>query len=207
MRKQVMSQSDSVGRPNHYLRENIMRKFNSIITSAILLLFVLHIVWGVLVLCGIAEGGNPVLSHLGYVLLFLVCIHMLIGCKLTADSIKACKRSGVSYFRENRLFWIRRISGFGLLLFLILHVWLFLPIRSPEGAYRLRFFGPAEYAFQILFVLTLLLHVLTNIKPLMLSLGVKSFAAVLTDILFILSVILLIAGVAFTVYFIRWQVI
>ena len=184
-----------------------MRKFNSIITTAILLLFVIHIVWGVLVLFGISDGGNLVLSHLGYVLLVLVCIHMIIGIKLTADSIKASKRSGVSYFRENKLFWIRRISGFGLLLFLILHVWLFLPVRTSGGAYRLRYFGPVEYAFQILFVLTLLLHVLTNIKPLMLSLGVKSFASVMTDILFILSVILLIAGVGFTVYFIRWQVI
>ena len=50
-------------------------------------------------------------------------------------------------------------------------------------------------------------HVLTNIKPLMLGLGMRRFREILGDILLILSVLLLLAGAAMIVYYLRWSML
>ena len=70
---------------------------------------------------------------------------------------------------------------------------------------RLSLFEVPQLITQILLVLSLVLHIITNIRPLMISLGMKSYKELVLDLALILSIILLFAGAGFTVYYFRWQ--
>ena len=181
-----------------------MRKWNGIIAFGILVLFLVHAIWGSLELSGMTGGGKTAFTALSHTMVVLIALHIAIGTKLTFDSIRAAKKAGVSYFKENKLFWIRRISGFAAMFFILFHVLVFSP-RQSGAAFRLHFFGIGELIFQILLAATLALHVLTNIRPLMLALGSRKFWGLFLDILLVLAVLFLLFGVAFVVYFIRWQ--
>ena len=183
-----------------------MRRANAILTAAISGLFLVHLIGGSLELAGLVKGGSAVYSFLSRLMVVLTAVHAVIGIKLTADTIRISRKAGVSYFKENRLFWTRRISGAALILFMVIHVVIFLG-RHKEGVYLLRYFGAFELATQILMVAALLIHLLTNIRPLKIAFGLTDKGNVQTDILFVLAVLLLLAGAAFVIYFIRWQVI
>lgn len=179
-----------------------MRKWNAILSICIVILFVIHAVAGGFQLMGMLAGGNEILSFVTKVLVALIVIHTLIGVKLTWDSIAACKKSGVSYFKENRLFWARRISGFAVFAFMLIHILLFL--GRNDGVYRLNYFGSLQFSLQILMVVSLAVHIIANIKPVMISFGMRSLREYAVDILIVLSGILLFTGAAFVIYFLRW---
>lgn len=180
-----------------------MRKWNALISMGIIVLFLIHAITGGLQLAGIIGGGNPVMLVLAWVMLILIAVHVVIGIKLTVDSLLACKKAGVSYFKENRLFWTRRISGFACMVFVLLHVILFMGDTSG-GAYRLNLFAAPQLIVMIFFVISVAVHVLTNIKPLMIALGQKGLKEFVTDILLVISVVLIFSGIAFIIYYIRW---
>ena len=183
-----------------------MRKWNAILSMAILLLFLLHAIAGGFQLAGLIPGGNRLLTIFARIMVVLIVIHAAIGTKLTVDSLNISKRAGVSYWKENRLFWVRRISGIAVMVFILAHVVLFLG-TSSSGAYLLRRFEGAQLASQILMVNAVAVHVLTNIRPLFLALGARRVREILVDVLLVLSVILLFAGAMFVVYYLRWSVI
>lgn len=183
-----------------------MRKLNACVTAAIFILFLVHMIWGIFSMTGLTAGGNKVFSFLAYFMTFLVFVHVLIGCKLTYDTLKAQRLAGVSYFKDNMLFWIRRISGFALLIFMAAHIFVFKG-RRENGNFRLNNFDLTALILQILMVLSLLVHVLIGVKPLRLSLGIEDKRDLKTDILIVLSVLLLLSAVAFLVYYIRWQAV
>ncbi len=183
-----------------------MRKINSIITPIILLLFVIHMVWGGLILAGMTEGGNPVMRVITCAMAVLVAVHIVIGFKLSMDTAKAQKKSGVTYKRQNRLFWIRRDSGFALVLFMLFHVLLFRVDMSGSSP-TLPHFGILALASQILLVLSLVVHLLTNIRPLRVALGIRDEGNLRTDIIMVLATLLFLAGAAFVIYYIRWMIV
>jgi hypothetical protein len=183
-----------------------MRKWNAVITAGILLLFLVHLVTGALQTAGFLSGGNIWLKWISWVMLALIGLHMLIGIKLTADTLRIQQKSGASYPRENRLFWARRISGFALMAFLVCHVLIFSG-TTENGAFRLHLFAGAELVTQILLIVSLGVHILTNLTPLLIGLGIRSFRTFLPDLLAILAVLLLVGGVGFVVYYIRWNVL
>ena len=74
-----------------------------------------------------------------------------------------------------------------------------------QGAYRLRPFGGPQLAEQLLLVLCLGVHILTNLRPLRISLGGRRLGAFLGDALLVLSVLLLVMALAFAVYYRRWN--
>lgn len=180
-----------------------MRRANAIITAALLMLFLLHGIWGGMVLFGMVKGGSGIFSFISWAMISLAACHVVISAKMTVDTLRAQKKAGVSYPGANRLFWVRRISGTAVFAFMILHVLIFNG-RTVNGVYLLSFFGPVELATQILLVLSLLLHLLTNITPLRIAFGLSDRGGLKTDILLILAVILLFTGAGFVVYFIRW---
>ncbi len=180
-----------------------MRKFNAILGMAITALFLFHAVFGSLQLSGIVNGGSVIMKIAATIMLVGILIHIVIGTKLTIDTVKAMKRSGVSYFRENRLFWIRRISGFALMVFIVSHIIVFAG-QTRDGVFRLNLFDVPQLISSILLVLTLILHIITNIRPLMIALGADKAKNYAGDAAIVLSVLLLLAGAAFVVYFIRW---
>lgn len=183
----------------------VMRKFNAVLSVTLLTVFLVHIISGIFNLCGFISGGSIFLTALTHTMELLAAIHLVIGVKLTANSVIAVKKSGVSYFKENKIFWIRRISGAAVIFFIVCHVIIF--TEKNDTAFRLNYFGAVQLVSQILMVLSVAVHVLTNIKPLMLSLGISRYKSFITDILAVLSVILLLSGVGFTVYYFRWTFI
>ena len=88
---------------------------------------------------------------------------------------------------------------------LIMHLFIF--SASNEGAYRLQAFTLGRMISQILLVATLALHILTNIKPALISLGIKSEKALGADVLLVLAVLLLLFAVAFLIYYLRWMAV
>ncbi|MBR1851759.1 MAG: pilus assembly protein PilX [Lachnospiraceae bacterium] len=182
-----------------------MRKANAVISMAILVLLVIHAVAGGFQLMGVLSGGNQVLAVLSWIMTGLIALHIIIGVKLTIDTVRAIRKSGVSYPRENRIFWARRISGFAVMLFVFCHIAIFL---GPSGeVYRLTVFEEGQLATQILLVLSIAVHVLTNIKPLLISFGIKGFRVYVKDVLFILAIVMLFGGIAMVVYYLRWNVL
>ena len=133
----------------------------------------------------------------------LIAVHTVIGIRLTADTLRVRKKTGVGYFRENTLFWARRVSGFAVMVLLVFHITAF---GDRSGAlYRLQWFDTAKLVTQLLLTGTLALHILSNVKPVLISFGVRSLKERAGDILFILSVLLLFMAAAFIVYYIRWN--
>ena len=177
-----------------------MRRFNAVLTACILVLFLLHAMAGAFQLMG---TGSDAVRVLGWVTLVLTAIHTLIGIKLTIDTLRIQKQAGTGYPKENRLFWARRISGFTLIFLIALHAGAF---SSGSGdAYRLLPFGKFQLAVQILLVLTLALHVISNVRPMLISFGIRSFRERSGDILFVLALLLLFMTVSFIVYYLRWN--
>lgn len=183
-----------------------MRRWNARISAAILVLLVLHVIAGSFQLWGLLPGGKLWLTVLAWTMTALLGVHAVIGCILTAQTLRAVKRSGVQYFRENRLFWTRRLSGFALAVLLVTHLLIF-SVKHSGDAVRLRYFGGVQLATQIMLAAAVAVHVLTNIKPLMLGLGMRRFREILGDILLILSVLLLLACAAMIVYYLRWSML
>lgn len=183
-----------------------MRKANAIVTVLMMVLFLIHMIWGGLELAGMTRGGSSLFSALSHMMLLLTAVHIGIGIITTVQTDRALRQSGVSYFRQNRLFWIRRISGSALLLFMVSHVLIFSGTEE-SGAYRLSLFAGAQLLTQILMVLSLMVHLLCNITPLRIALGIEDRHRFRTDVLLVLAILLLLAGAAFVIYYIRWSVI
>ena len=181
-----------------------MRRFNAILSMTILALFVLHVVIGSLQLAGVMPGGSVIMQAAAYIMAAGIAVHAVIGVKLTADTLIAQKRAGASYFKENRLFWIRRISGFAVMLFIASHIIIFLG-NNDKGSYRLNLFDIPELVSSLLLVISVLVHVVTNIRPLANALGARRFGEFIAEAAVVISMLLLAAGVGFVIYFIRWS--
>ena len=180
-----------------------MRKVNSIVGPVIIILFLIHAISGAFQLFGIIPGGETVREVLSYIMVAAVALHMFIGIKLTFDTMLSCKKSGRSYFKGNELFWIRRISGFALILFIIYHMCVFM---STDGeVFRLNNFGALQLTAHILLTLVMVLHLLMNIKPLFMALGIAN-RKYLIDVIIILAAVLLLCAAGFIVYYCRWNI-
>ena len=57
----------------------------------------------------------------------------------------------------------------------------------------------------ILLVLAILVHVISNAKPMLISFGIRSLRERVFDILFVISVLLLFMAFAFVIYYLRWR--
>ena len=177
-----------------------MRKANAFIAHIILLLFVIHGVSGAFNLLGFSTSITRIVA---LPMAGLVCVHVVFGIILTVQTLQAQKRAGVSYPKENRLFWARRISGFLIMVLVGFHVYAFTGV-TPEHM-RLHYFGPMMLAFQLLLVATVAFHVITNVRPALIALGIRRLKPRAADLLFILSAMLVVMAVSFIIYYIRWN--
>ena len=182
-----------------------MRKVNAILGIFILAAFLCHAVIGAGEMTGLIDGGNMIGKVAAHAMVTALFLHIIIGVKLTADTLIAIKRSGANYFKDNLLFWTRRISGFAIMFFIVFHVLIFM--GKSGSAYRLHIFEGAELLSQILLVITVAVHIISNVRPMMISFGIKSFKELGLDIVLVMSVLLFLAGAAFVVYYLRWNVL
>jgi len=178
-----------------------MRKINAVLGPLMIILLLIHGIWGAFQLASIVPGGSVIRRILSYVMVAAVACHIVLGIVLTAQTFKAIRRSGASYFRGNEEFWLSRISGLALLIFIIYHMCVFI---TPAGEiFRLNSFGGLQLAGHILLVVSLFLHLSVNIRPLFIALGIGS-RKYIRDIIIILSVIMLVFAAGFIVYYLRW---
>lgn len=180
-----------------------MRKWNALISVLILALFIVHAVSGTYQMAGILPGGSSFRKVLAFVMLVLLILHALIGTILGIETVKAMKKSGVFYLRENQAFFAQRISGFAMLLFILVHLLIFYVKDSPK--FVLHDFGVQQLTVSILLVACLVVHLVFGIRQLLISLGIRSFSEILADVLFVVSVVLLLSAIAFLIYFYRWN--
>ena len=178
----------------------MMRKLNSILTAVILALFIVHGVLGALNLFDIAV---IITKHMARFMVALVLIHAVLSCILTARAVKTWKKTGAPYLRENTLFWARRISGLAIMLLIPFHMLSF--GSTSGGIYSLSFFDGVRLTANILLVFSVAFHVIANVKPVLISFGVRKLKPRAGDILFFLSVLLLLFVIGFIVYYIRWN--
>lgn len=181
-----------------------MRRANAWISAAIIVLFLVHAIAGGFQLAGVIPGGNQVLTVLAWVLVGLVAVHVVIGTILTVRSIRASREGGASYPKENAAFIARRVSGFCILVFLVAHVIIFYGDYS-SGSYRLSLFAGPQLVLSICLVVSLAVHLLCNLRPLFVGLGLDQRAR-RRDLVIILAVVLAFCLVMFVVYYYRWNV-
>ncbi len=181
-----------------------MRKWNARISVLIMVLFLIHGIAGGFQLMGLIPGGQPIFHVISVLMVILILIHAGIGCKLTVDTIRICRKTGVSYFRENALFWTRRISGVALMILVLFHILLFW--ENGGEVLRLSLFEGPQLAANLLMAASLAVHILCNIRPLMVSLGKEGRHVSVRDIMLILAAVLLFCTIGFVIYYLRWNV-
>lgn len=169
-----------------------------------IILLIIHAVWGAFQLSGIVPGGNIIRKVLSYILVAAVAVHVVIGIKLTIDTLVEIHRSGASYFRNNLEFWVRRISGLALILFIIYHIIIF--TGESGDVFRLQTFGGLQLAAHIMLTVALIIHLVFNIKPLFVALGIAD-RKFIKDIAIILTIVLTLCAVGFIIYYLRWNVL
>ena len=178
-----------------------MRKWNAVLSLTALALFLPH---GVLESFHLVGAEGLYTKQLPRLVLTLLMSHAAFGVKFTVDALRVWKKTGAGYFRENRLFWARRISGFVILALLFFHVGAFSEI--VDGEFRLLEFTHGKLVLHLLLAASLAVHILTNLRPLMLALGVRGGQKRQGNVLFLLAVLLLFMAGAFVVYYLRWKV-
>lgn len=166
-----------------------MRKWNTILSVLMLLIFMIHGIMGSFMLNGVGSSAGKLLAWIGVI--------------LTVQSLQTAKQSGKRYLKQNVIFWARRASGMAILILLLFHIGLFGKVQN--GTYILFPFTTVKMVTQLLFVAAIFVHIFINIRPLLVSLGIISYKERRSDIYLILSVLLLFIAGAVILYYIGWQ--
>lgn len=148
-------------------------------------------------------AGHTALKPLAYTAFSLIIAHTVISVILTWKSVTVWMRTGTFYLKENKMFLARRISGAVIMVMIIIHMSTFSVV--VDGVYRLQPFTGIKLACQIILVASIALHVISNVKPALISFGIRSFRSRTAEIIIILSVTFAAMTVAFVIYWLRWN--
>ena len=181
-----------------------LRKLNAILGPVMIVLLLFHGITGAFQLTSLMPGGSVIRSILTLVLVVCVVIHAVLGTILTVESLVIWHRAGVSYFKNNEAFWIRRITGFAMIILIVYHVLVF--SGTSGEAFRLNSFGGLQLAAHILLALILAVHLIMNIQPLMIALGIEN-RKFIKDVMIVLSILMLLFALGFVAYYLRWNVL
>ena len=77
--------------------------------------------------------------------------------------------------------------------------------KVEGGVFRLYPFDINRLIVQMLFLLSVAVHIITNVKPALITFGVKKLKPKSGGILFFISAVLLFMAAGFIIYYIRWQ--
>ena len=180
-----------------------LRQLNAVLTILIFVLFFLHGIAGSFRLLDTSVISPAIFAR---PLVVLCAVHALIGIVLTVDTVRASRDKGRSYVKLNARFWAARVSGLAIAFLIAAHVIQFM-VPTYEGAPRVSYFGPASMASALGLVAAIVVHVVCNVEPLALSLGISGRKSHLGVVALALSLVLLFMGFAFICYFITWSVI
>ena len=146
-----------------------MRKLNVIVVVLIMILLVDHIIFGGLYMLG---AGTGVIRPLALTMLALVIFHALISMAVTIRAEKAGFKTKARYNAENREFWNRRTSGLAILVLGVMHALLL--SKNEEGIPRIAFMPRFFELVTPLLILSVYLHLRSNIRPLLIALGIRN---------------------------------
>ena len=180
-----------------------LRQINAVLGVLMLGLFVLHGVGNSFELVG---AGLPTSKQLARAVATLAIVHGVIGVILTVHTLRAQRDKGVAYVWRNARFWAVRASGLAIAVFVALHMATFLQVGGA-GAYRLREFGTLQLVSNLGLVASMAVHVVCNARPLAVALGMAAPRSRAADVALVFSLLLLLMGAAFVVYFLRWSVV
>ena len=76
---------------------------------------------------------------------------------------------------------------------------------TSGGVFRLVPFDVFRLITQLLLLFSVAVHVITNVKPMLITFGVRKLRPKAGDILFFVSAAMLFMAVGFIIYYIRWQ--
>ena len=99
-----------------------MRKWNTILSVLMLLIFMIHGIMGSFMLNGVGSSAGKLLAWIG---VGILVVHTVIGVILTVQSLQTAKQSGKMYLKQNVIFWARRASGMAILILLLFHIGFF----------------------------------------------------------------------------------
>ena len=88
-----------------------MRKWNTILSVLMLLIFMIHGIMGSFMLNGVGSSAGKLLAWIG---VGILVVHTVIGVILTVQSLQTAKQSGKMYLKQNAIFWARRASKIAL---------------------------------------------------------------------------------------------
>lgn len=171
-----------------------MRKINAVLSVLILILFLAHAIIGSFELIG---AIGVVMKQISRAALVLVVFHVVIGIKFTVDSIIAMKKAGVGYFSANKMFWARRISGFAVMFLLAFHFTAF-----GIGNRVIPAISAVQLITQILLVAAVATHVITNVKPVLISFGIKGLKRRAPEIIIAVSAVIIFAVAALIIFYV-----
>jgi hypothetical protein len=183
-----------------------MRRVNVVISALLIVIFLLHGLMGSFMLLDVSSGAGKGLAWVG---VGLLVAHIALGAFFTLRTIRARSDGGAWYLRQNSLFWARRISGLAILVLAFCHIGLFGRVVAGSGAagsqYLLFKFTTARLITQLLLIAALFTHLLLNLRPLLVALGIIAFKERRGDLFLILSTFLLFFAFAVTFYYLAWQ--
>lgn len=106
-----------------------MRKWNTILSVLMLLIFMIHGIMGSFMLNGVGSSAGKLLAWIG---VGILVVHTVIGVILTVQSLQTAKQSGKMYLKQNAIFWARRASGLAILILLFFHIGLFGKVQNGD---------------------------------------------------------------------------
>ena len=176
-----------------------LRKVNAIVSCCILVLFVLHGLTNSFLLALIGEPGSKLIS---FALVTLTVVHALIGVVLTVDAVRTARSTHAGYAALNARFWAVRVSGLMICVLIVLHMCQFLV--TEDGPFRLRPFDLEDFCFAALLVLSILVHLVCNARPLAIALGIPEGRLRAQDLSVALGILCALMVAAFLYYLLVW---
>lgn len=174
-----------------------MRRINHVLTIVLMVLLEVHIV-----VCSFLMFGwsHLILEQIARIEFVLVMCHALIGILLTFK--KNQFRSSNHYIEKNKLYWWRRVTGLGILVLSIPHMSMFVK-WIDNSIVKMKFLSSIQMVSHVLFLLFIVVHLALNMKPMLISMGIKKYKRV-NEVLLVISVVLSIfALVASILYYLR----
>lgn len=173
-----------------------MQKFHTILAWLLLLFLLAHLIMGVVTMLSpvsLLQGPLP------WAFLALVLVHAVMA--LWKVSKKKKLSHLVAYPKQNGLYWARILSGIAVFVLVFVHRTLW-TVQTPFGKLLRDFEWPSLLA-QLLFVAALAVHILLNLRPLLIDSGIDPEGAAKKWLKVIAVLLLLVAAVAALIYFMR----
>lgn len=169
-----------------------MRKINTILVLIMMILMIDHIIFGGLHLFGVGSG---VMRPLAISLVVIILLHALVSMYLTLKAEKVGFKTNARYNKENKEFWSRRVSGVLILVFALIHAYMMF-FKDEMGRPKIATMPKIFRVITPLLVLSIYWHLIINVRPILISLGIKNIDKKERIIKFILTIIMLFALLA-----------